>query len=76
MEQSEKPMLFQAEHMSNTGQITRRAGQRHRHWTVTIYYVGGGKFARVYNDRKRAEEFAKKEKRSPVVRSARVRERM
>lgn len=48
--------------------------RKHRHWKVNVYYVGGGKFVRVYIDRKRAEHFADKERKSPVVRYVRIRE--
>jgi hypothetical protein len=48
--------------------------RKHRHWEVTIFYHDGNKFARVYIDRERAERFAERQKRSPVVRAARVRE--
>ncbi len=48
--------------------------RKHKHWEVTIYYNDGKKFARVYIDRPRAERFAERQRRSPVVRSARVRE--
>lgn len=51
-------------------------GRKHRHWKVNVYYVGGGKFVRVYTDRRRAENFAAKERRSPVVRYVRVREEL
>jgi hypothetical protein len=47
---------------------------RHRHWRATIYYVDGEKFTRVYVDRARARRFAARQKKSPVVRSARVQE--
>jgi hypothetical protein len=48
--------------------------RKHRHWEVTIFYHDGKKFARVYIDRARAERFAERQKKSPVVRAARVRE--
>lgn len=46
--------------------------RKHRHWQVTVYYQDGEKFARVYTDRARAESFAERQKRSPVVKSARI----
>jgi hypothetical protein len=46
--------------------------RKHRHWQVTAYYKDGEKFARVYIDRERATRFAERQKRSPVVKSARV----
>jgi hypothetical protein len=39
---------------------------------VTVFYRDGEKFARVYVDREKAASFAKRQKRSPVVKSARV----
>lgn len=48
--------------------------RKHRHWEVTIFYHDGKKFVRVYIDRVRAERFAERQKKSPVVRAARVRE--
>jgi hypothetical protein len=48
--------------------------RKHRHWQVTVYYRDGEKFARVYIDRERAQSFAERQKRSPVVKSTRVRE--
>jgi len=37
-----------------------------------VYYHDGEKFARVYTDRKKAAAFAIRQKRSPVVKAARV----
>ena len=48
--------------------------RKHRHWQVTVYYNDGEKFARVYIDRERAARFADRQKKSPVVKSARVTE--
>jgi len=46
--------------------------RKHRHWQVTVYYHDGEKFARVYIDRERAESFAERQKRSPIVKSTRI----
>jgi len=46
--------------------------RKHHHWQVTVYYRDGEKFARVYTDRIKAASFAERQKRSPVVKSARV----
>jgi len=46
--------------------------RKHRHWQVTVYYHDGEKFARVYTDRARAEGFALRQKKSPIVKSARI----
>jgi len=48
--------------------------RKHRHWQVTVYYHDGERFARVYIDRDRAEAFAKRQKKSPVVKAARITE--
>jgi hypothetical protein len=48
--------------------------RKHRHWQVTVYYHDGEKFARVYIDRERAERFAERQKRSPIVKSTRIME--
>ncbi len=48
--------------------------RRHRHWQVTVFYADGERFARVYIDKEKAMRFATRQKRSPVVRSARVAE--
>src|SRR5579862_1011536 len=46
--------------------------RKHRHWQVTVYYNDGEKFARVYIDRERAERFADRQKKSPVVKATRI----
>lgn len=48
--------------------------RKHRHWQVTVFYEDGEKFARVYIDKEKALRFADRQKKSPVVRSARVQE--
>ncbi|HMD32162.1 MAG TPA: hypothetical protein VKG84_09660 [Candidatus Acidoferrales bacterium] len=56
---------------SRLGKDKRR---KHHHWQVTVFYRDGEKFARVYIDRVKAEGFATRQKRSPVVRTARITE--
>jgi hypothetical protein len=46
--------------------------RKHRHYLVTVYYQDGEKFGRVYTDRDKAAKFAERQKRSPVVKTARV----
>lgn len=46
--------------------------RKHRHYLVTVYYHDGEKFGRVYTDREKASRFADRQKRSPVVKTARV----
>ncbi|HVO58315.1 MAG TPA: hypothetical protein VMT51_11525 [Dongiaceae bacterium] len=46
--------------------------RRHHHFLVTIAYSDGEKFGRVYTDREKAERFAERQRRSPVVKSVRI----
>lgn len=46
--------------------------RKHHHWLVTVYYADGEKFGRVYTDREKAARFAERQRKSPVVKSARV----
>ncbi len=46
--------------------------RKHRHWLVTIFYHDGEKFGRVYTDHEKAARFANRQKKSPVVKTARV----
>jgi hypothetical protein len=59
---------------SKSSRMRRDRRRKHRHWQVTIYYRDGEKFARVYIDRDRANRFAERQRRSPVVKSARIQE--
>lgn len=46
--------------------------RKHRHWQVTVFYKDGERFARVYTDREKATRFAERQRKSPVVKTARV----
>jgi hypothetical protein len=46
--------------------------RKHHHFLVTVFYADGEKFGRVYTDKDKADRFADRQKRSPVVKSARV----
>lgn len=46
--------------------------RKHRHWQVTVFYADGEKFARVYTDKEKAVKFAERQRKSPVVKLARV----
>jgi hypothetical protein len=46
--------------------------RRHRHWAVTVIYRDGEKFAREYTDRVKANKFAERQRKSPVVKGTRV----
>lgn len=46
--------------------------RKHKHWQVTVFYKDGERFARVYTDRAKAARFAERQRKSPVVKTARV----
>jgi hypothetical protein len=46
--------------------------RKHKHWQVTVFYKDGERFARVYTDRAKASKFAERQRKSPVVKTARV----
>jgi hypothetical protein len=46
--------------------------RKHHHYLVTVYYEDGEKFGRVYTDKDKASRFAERQRRSPVVKAARV----
>jgi hypothetical protein len=48
------------------------ARRKHHHWQATVFYKDGETFARLYTDRDKAAGFAERQKKSPVVRMARV----
>jgi hypothetical protein len=56
----------------STRRAKRDRRRKHKHWQVTVFYHDGEKFARVYIDRDRAERFAERQKKSPVVKAARI----
>jgi len=46
--------------------------RKHHHFMVTIQYADGERFGRVYTDKQKADRFADRQRRSPVVKSVRV----
>jgi hypothetical protein len=46
--------------------------RKHRHWQVTVFYNDGERFARTHTDHERASGFAARQRKSPVVKMARV----
>jgi hypothetical protein len=48
--------------------------RRYTHWQVTVKYIDQQVFGRVYTDRAKAEKFAARQERSPVVLSTRIEE--
>jgi len=48
------------------------ARRKHHHWQTTVFYKDGETFIRRYTDRDKAAGFAERQKKSPVVKLARV----
>jgi len=46
--------------------------RKHHHWQVTLFYKDGERFARTYTDQAKADGFAERQRKSPVVKMARV----
>ncbi len=46
--------------------------RKHHHYLVSVYYADGERFGRVYTDKDKATRFAERQRRSPVVKSARI----
>ena len=46
--------------------------RKHHHFEAKIFYKDGEAFARTYTDRKKAVAFADRQRKSPVVKLARV----
>ena len=46
--------------------------RKHHHFLVSVFYADGEKFGRVYTDKDKATRFAERQRRSPVVKSARI----
>lgn len=46
--------------------------RKHRHWQVKVFYDDGETFVRIYTNHKKATGFANRQKKSPVVKMARV----
>jgi len=48
--------------------------RKHHHWQVTVFYKDGERFSRTYTVHEKAAGFAERQKKSPVVKMARVTE--
>jgi hypothetical protein len=46
--------------------------RKHHHFLVTVFYADGEKFGRVYTNKAKATRFADRQRRSPIVKMARV----
>lgn len=66
---SKAPKKSVRDEKSKFGKDKRR---RHHHYLVTVNYADGETFGRVYTDKDKATRFADRQRRSPVVKSARV----
>jgi len=67
--ESKPPRKTVRDEKSEFGKDKRR---RHHHYLVTVNYADGETFGRVYTDKDKASRFADRQKRSPIVKSARV----
>ena len=65
------PMRKQRKRTKRTrfGKDKRR---KHRHFEAKVFYKDGEVFVRRYTDREKARAFAARQRKSPVVRMARV----
>ena len=57
---------------SKSTRLHRDKRRKHQHWQVTVFYHDGERFARVYIDRDRAQRFAARQKKSPIVKATRI----
>ncbi len=65
-------MTKEAPNNKDKDSFTRDRRRKHHHWLVSVYYADGEKFGRVYTDKDKATRFAERQRRSPVVKTARV----
>ncbi len=49
-----------------------RGNRKHKHWRVTLIYTDNEIFGRVFIDRNKAESYAARQKKSPLVKNARI----
>lgn len=48
--------------------------RKHHHWLVTVVYSEMDTFGRVYSDLEKAKKFVARQKKSPVVKSAQIKQ--
>ena len=46
--------------------------RKHHHWQVTLFYKDGERFARTNTVHAKADAFAERQRKSPIVKMARV----
>ena len=56
---------------TNNGWDDKR--RKHNHFLVTVVYADSESFARVYSNLDKAQRFADRQRKSPVVKSTRIR---
>ena len=66
---SKSPRKTVRDGKSEFGKDRRR---KHHHYLVSVNYADGETFGRVYTDKDKATRFAERQRRSPIVKSARV----
>ena len=66
---SKSPRKTVRDEKSEFGKDRRR---KHHHYLVSVNYADGETFGRVYTDKDKATRFAERQRRSPMVKSARV----
>ncbi len=66
---SKGPRKSVRDEKSEFGKDRRR---KHHHFLVTVNYSDGETFGRVYTNKEKATRFAERQRRSPIVKSARV----
>lgn len=57
---------------SETSGFGKDRRRKHHHFLVTVFYADGERFGRVYTDKVKATRFAERQRKSPVVKSARI----
>ena len=58
----------------NARHLWKDKRRKHHHFEAKIFYKDGDVFARRYTDREKAAAFAERQRKSPVVKMARVTE--
>ena len=65
-------MTKKAKGKKEKGSFSSDKRRKHHHFLVTVHYEDGEKFGRVYTDKEKATRFAERQRRSPVVKTARI----
>jgi hypothetical protein len=65
-------LIVKKKRAKKMNRMARDRRRKHQHWQVTVFYHDGERFARVYIDRDRAQRFAQRQKKSPIVKATRI----